>query len=101
MDLNVLIRGQSNALLFADPGGAAALEQGLEARLGVDVHMLYEWGTDSSTIHSGTAFMSWDSDGQQASLLRYVNELPADIKDNPTATVWMHNEYDQGDSGLT
>ena len=33
MDLNVLVRGQSNALLFAEHGGAAALEQGLEARL--------------------------------------------------------------------
>jgi len=103
MDLNVLVRGQSNALLFADRGGAAALERGLEARLGagVDVHMLYQWGTNTSTIHSGTAFMSWDTDGQQASMLRYVDELPADIKDNPTAVVWMHNEYDQGDSALT
>ena len=101
MDLNVLVRGQSNALLFADRGGAAALEQGLEARLGVDVHMLYQWGTDTSTIHSATAFMDWDTDGQQASLLRFVNGLPADIKDNPTATVWMHNEYDQGNNGLT
>ncbi|GAA0600081.1 hypothetical protein GCM10009416_42620 [Craurococcus roseus] len=101
MDLNVLVRGQSNALLFADRGGAAALEKGLEERLGVDVHLLAEWGTDSSTIHSGTAFMGWDTDGRQASLLRYVDELPADIKDNPTATVWMHNEYDQGDWSLT
>ena len=101
MDLNVLIRGQSNALLFADRGGAAALERGLEARLGVDVHMLYEWGTDSSTIWSGTAFMDWDTGGQQASLLRYVRGRPADIKDNPTATVWMHNEYDQGNASLT
>ncbi len=101
MDVNVLIRGQSNALLFADRGGPWALEQGLEAQLGVDVHMLYEWGTDSSTIHSGTAFMSWDTDGQQASLLNYVRELPADIKDNPTAILWMHNEYDQNDWSLT
>ncbi len=101
MDLNVLIRGQSNALLFVDRGGAAALEKGLEERLGVDVHLLAEWGSDSSTIHSGTAFMSWDTEGQQASMLRYVNELPADIKDNPTAVVWMHNEYDQGDWQLT
>jgi hypothetical protein len=101
LDLNVLVRGQSNALLFADRGGAAALEKGLEERLGVDVHILAEWGTDSSTIHSGTAFMGWDTDGRQASLLRYVDGLPADIKDNPTATVWMHNEYDQGDWSLT
>ena len=101
MDLNVLVRGQSNALLFADRGGAAALERGLEARLGVDVHLLYEWGMDTSTIHSATAFMDWDTDGQQASLLRYVRGLSADLRDNPTATVWMHNEYDQMSDGLT
>ena len=101
MDLNVLIRGQSNAQIFADWGGAYALERGLEARLGVDVHLLMEWNTDSSTIHSGTAFMSWDTDGQQASLMRYVNELSADLKDNPTATIWLHNEYDQGDWSIT
>ncbi len=99
--LNVLVRGQSNALLFADRGGAAALERGLEARLGVDVHMLYGWGTDSSTIHSATAFMAWDTGGQRASLLRYLDGLPPGLKGNPTATVWMHNEYDQQDWTLT
>jgi hypothetical protein len=77
------------------------LRKGWKTALGVDVHLLAEWGSDSSTIHSGTAFMSWDTDGQQASILRYVNELPGDIKDNPTAVVWMHNEYDQGDWTLT
>ncbi len=102
MDLNVLVRGQSNALLFADRGGAAALEQGLEVRLpGVDIHMLYRWDTDANTIFSATAFMDWDTDGEQASLLRFVNGLSADLKDNPTATLWLHNEYDQKIDGLT
>jgi hypothetical protein len=102
LDLNVLIRGQSNALLFADRGGDDALEQGLEARLpGVDVHMLSESRANANTIFSATAFMDWDTGGQQDSLLRYVNGLPADIKDNPTATLWMHNEYDQQIAGLT
>ena len=101
MDLNVLIRGQSNALLFADRGGAWALERGLEARLGVDVHLLYQWGTDTSTIWSDTAFMDWDTGGQRASLLRFVDGLPAGLKDNPTAVLWMHNEADQKNGGLT
>ena len=101
MDLNVLVRGQSNALLFAYRGGAWALEQGLEARLGVDVHLLYQAGTDASTISSGTAFMDWNKDGEEASLLRYVDGLPAALKHNPTATLWMHNEYDQGNGDLT
>ncbi len=101
MELNVLIRGQSNALLFAERGGALVLERGLQARLGVDVHVLYKWGTDASTIHSATAFTDWDTGGQQASLLRYVRELPADLKDNPTVTLWLHNEFDQKIDGLT
>lgn len=102
MDLNVLVRGQSNALRFADYGGAAALEAGLEGRLsGVDVRLLYQWDTNASTILSGTAFMDWDTDGQQASLLRFVRGLSADLKDNPTATLWLHNEFDQNNGGLT
>ena len=94
--VNILLRGQSNALHFADYGGAARLEAELEASLpGVDVHLLYAWGDDASTIHSGTAFMDWDTGGQQASLLAFVDGLSADLKDNPTATLWMHNEYEQ------
>src|SRR5215210_1960038 len=83
LDVNVLIRGQSNALMFSANGGPSALEAGLEATLGVNVNMLYQWGTDTSTIWSGTAFMDWDTDGEQASLLRYVDGLSADVKDNP------------------
>lgn len=99
--LNVLVRGQSNALLFCDRGGAAELEAGLEARLGADVHLLYRWGEADSTIHSGSAFMTWDTDGKQAGLISHVNGLPAEVQDNPTLTLWMHNEYDQGDWTLT
>jgi hypothetical protein len=38
--------------------------------------MLYQADADPGTIWSATAFMDWDTDGQQASLLRYVNGLP-------------------------
>ena len=65
MDLNVLVRGQSNAQRFVGYGGAAALEQGLEARLpGVDIHMLYQADAEPGTIWSATAFMDWDTGGQ-------------------------------------
>ncbi|WP_240048348.1 carbohydrate-binding domain-containing protein [Crenalkalicoccus roseus] len=94
--MNVLVRGQSNALLFVDRGGAHALERALEQALGVNVHLIAEWGTPTSTIHSATAFMKWDSGGQQQSLLRHIEALPAEVKANPTLTLWMHNEYDQG-----
>ncbi len=39
--------------------------------------------------------MTWDTEGQQESLLRFLEALPAAVKDNPTITLWMHNEYDQ------
>ncbi len=94
-EINVLIRGQSNAWLFADRGGADALEADLEARLGVNVNILASYGEDDATIHSATPFMTWDTEGQQESLLRFLEALPAAVKDNPTITLWMHNEYDQ------
>ena len=102
-EVNVLIRGQSNALMFAAYGGAEVLERELEAKLGGDVHVLYAWDTEDNhnTMWSGTSFMDWDTDGQQHGLLNFIADLPADVKDNPTLTVWMHNEYDQNSMDLT
>jgi hypothetical protein len=102
-EVNVLIRGQSNALLFADRGGAAVLETALEAKLGVEVNLLYAWNApdDGNTIWSATRFMDWDADGEQRGLLNFIADLPAEVKDNPTLTVWMHNEYDQQSLDLT
>jgi Ca2+-binding RTX toxin-like protein len=93
VDLNVLVRGQSNALLFVDYGGAAVMESEAERILGpgADVHVIADW---PGTIWSGTAFLDWDTDGQQADMMDYVRALPPDLKDNPTVTLWMHNEYD-------
>ncbi|MFC7694638.1 hypothetical protein ACFQY5_39170 [Paeniroseomonas aquatica] len=93
-EINVLLRGQSNAQIFAG-NGIYEVEQQLEAQLGVKVNILAEYGTDTSTIHSGTAFLDWDTDGEQASLIRYLDAKPAAVRDNPTITVWMHNEYEQ------
>ncbi len=101
-DVNILIRGQSNALLFVANGGARDLEKQLEASLpGVNVNLIQHYGDKNSTIHSGTAFLKWDTDGQQQGLLNYVRAEPAGIKDNPTVTLWMHNEYDGNTSGVT
>ena len=92
--VNLLLRGQSNAQIFAG-SGIYAVEQQLEAQFGVKVNILAEYGTDNSTIHAGTAFLDWDTDGEQASLIRYLEAQSADVRDNPTVTVWMHNEYEQ------
>ncbi|WP_052214589.1 carbohydrate-binding domain-containing protein [Belnapia sp. F-4-1] len=101
-DVNILIRGQSNALLFVANGGARDLEKQLEASLpGVNVNLIQHYGDKNSTIYSGTAFLKWDTDGQQQGLLNYVKAEPADIKNNPTVTLWMHNEYDGNTGGVT
>jgi hypothetical protein len=101
-DVNVLIRGQSNALLFVAGGGASTLEHQLEAKLGdVNVHILAQYYEDDSTIYSGTAFLDWDTDGEQQGLINFLKAQSADIKDNPTVTLWMHNEYDSNTYGVT
>jgi hypothetical protein len=105
LDLNVLLRGQSNALLFADFGGAWEMERQLEQKLGggVDIHLVYQWGDGGgrNTINSGSAFMAWDTDGKQAGFMSYLDGLPEDLQDNPTITLWMHNEDEMKNNPAT
>jgi hypothetical protein len=101
LDLNLLLRGQSNAQLFADTGGAQALTDKLEAATGYQVHLLASYGPgDNHSIYAGTEFLTEWMNGTKAgpleqSLLNYIRSQPADIKDNPTLELWMHNESDQ------
>src|SRR5215212_7086273 len=107
LDVNLLLRGQSNALLFADAGGAARLEQDLEAALpGVDVHLLYRWDDagGANSINSNSAFLTQWMSGTSAGpleqgLLNYIQGQPPGTKANPTLELWMHNEYDQNSAG--
>ena len=65
-DVNVLIRGQSNAALFTAFGAAGSLEQQLEAKVpGVDIHILAEYDTATSTMYPATGFLDWPRDGEQ------------------------------------
>lgn len=101
-DVNLLIRGQSNAILFTAFGGAGSLEQQLEARVpGTDVHILAEYDTDTSTMYSATGFLDWPRDGEQQGLLAFIANEPSDTRDNPTITLWMHNEYDGNTPDVT
>jgi len=101
-DVNVLVRGQSNALLFVANGGASTLENQLEAKLGdVNVHILAQYYEDASSIYSGTAFLNWDTDGEQQGLINFLKGQSADIRNNPTVTLWVHNEYDSNTYGVT
>ena len=103
--VNLLVRGQSNAYIFFDSGAAQLLADKISVETGLKVNLLGAIGDVSDggnyTIFSATAFTEWDTGGQQASLLRYVEELPTEVKAAPTLQLWMHNEYDQQLGNLT
>ena len=120
MELNVLLRGQSNALLFADHAGWAApvaLQREVERLLGFDgvankVKLHIQWGDSTSTIHSGTSFLKewmtkdgagqWVAGNLERSLLGYIaQDMTAAQRANPTAVFWLHSEYDSTIQGLT
>ena len=119
MQLNVLLRGQSNAQLMGDyNGGAQAMVNRVEELLGFDgvhdkVNLEYSsHGRSANTVFSGTSLLGdWlkpDGDGQgwatgklEQRLLDYVGHLPAAQKAEPTAVVWFHSEYDSRDGRLT
>ncbi len=119
MELQILVRGQSNAILFAEAdrwAGASRLTTEVQRLLGFDgvadtVKVLYSRGAgQSGTAHSGTAFLGeWMEGGPDsgwrpaplgAGLLRSAGEL-----DDPaaagTAVLWLHNEYDSRRADLT
>jgi hypothetical protein len=101
-DMNILLRGQSNALLMADRGGLARLRSNLQTATGKNIYTFASWGTTTgNTINSGSAFMDWEGNGMQTSFLQYINSLTAAQKARPTLTLWMHNEYEQKNMALT
>lgn len=122
MNLNILVRGQSNAILAMESNGwtgAGALTAEVARLLGFDgtdntVSLVYERFDESqATAFGGTALIGdwlqasngdwrqgW-SNGLAQSLLNKVNGLPGDQKDDPTATLWFHSEYDSANRSLT
>ncbi|WP_372619416.1 calcium-binding protein [Falsiroseomonas sp.] len=123
MNLNVLVRGQSNAILMMESGGwagHAALQSEVQRLLGFDgvnetVSLVYDrYDANSSTAVGGTALIGdwlqardgdwrqgWSNGAHEQALLNRVNGLPAAQKDDPTATLWMHSEYDSTNAALT
>ena len=119
MELQILIRGQSNAILFAEGNewaGISRLTAEVQRLLGFDgvsdtVSVLYAQGAEQrGTAHGGTAFLGewmqpnpgdgWQPASLGAGLLRSASEL-----DSPTATatavLWLHSEYDSRRADLT
>jgi Ca2+-binding RTX toxin-like protein len=123
MNLNVLVRGQSNAILMMESGGwagQAALQREVQRLLGFDgandtVSLIYDrYDPSSSTAVGGTALIGdwlqarngdwrqgWTPTGLEQGLFNRVDGLPATQKDDPTATLWMHSEDDSTNGALT
>ena len=117
MDLNVVVRGQSNAFLMVsadlDGVGARTMINETQRLLGFDgVNdrvLLDDWYTPGQgTVFGGTAFIGdWVSRGANGAWqpLRYEQSLLSNLSQNPPATetaiVWLHNEYDSLNPNLT
>ena len=112
MQLEILVRGQSNAVLFAEGERYAALgrlKSEVERLLGFDgvadtVRVLYARGEDArGTAHAGTAFLgdwmergadgAWSPLPKGLGLLRSAAEM-RDPAASATAVLWLHSEFD-------
>ncbi|MCB4822826.1 hypothetical protein [Roseicella aerolata] len=110
MNLNALLRGQSNAFLLGVLNGKEIVKH-TESLLGFDgvndrvtLQFAHDRGSAGNTVYSGTAFLSdwvkptadggWQVAALEQGLLNYINGLPPAQKADPTAVVWLHNEYD-------
>ncbi len=116
-----MLRGQSNSVLFDAFGGLASLQNQVENLLGFDgrtstVTLIADFGNASgvNTMNSGTAFLSdwltpkngdwtqgWQVNTLEQGLLNDIASQSAAVKASPTAVVWLHNEYDSQQVGLT
>lgn len=116
MDINLLVRGQSNAVFMMETNGGAvkdALPREVERLLGFDgvndrVRLVYESSDQASgTAYGGTALIGdwltprngdwtqgWDLAGREQALLNEIASMPAAQRDDPTAVLWLHSEFD-------
>ncbi|MBV1796319.1 hypothetical protein [Siccirubricoccus sp. G192] len=120
MELNMLLRGQSNAVLLDHFGAIHAAAREAERLLGFDgvndrINVISSHGQDSAnTINSGTALLTewlnprngdwrqgWEVGPLEAGLLETIAAQPADVRADPTGVVWLHNEYDSKQPGLS
>ena len=118
MELQILIRGQSNAILFAESESYAAigrLTSEVQRLLGFDgvadtVKVIYDRGGDQrGTAHGGTAFLgewmqagpdgAWTQTPLGAGLLRSAAELNSPAAAT-TSVLWLHSEYDSANANL-
>ena len=123
MNLNLLVRGQSNAIMLMESNGWAgygALQAEVQRLLGFDgvrdtVSIVYErYDPGTATAVGGTALVGdwlhakngdwrqgWEVGSQEQALLNRIAALDPAQRDDPTAVLWLHSEYDSANAGLT
>ncbi|WP_203076813.1 calcium-binding protein [Falsiroseomonas ponticola] len=119
MNINLLVRGQSNAILLMESNGwsgAGTITKEVERLLGFDgvkdtVTLVYDrFDANSSTAFGGTSLVGdwlrpngagWQPGSQEQALLNEIASLPATQRDDPTAVLWLHSEYDSANASLT
>jgi len=123
MNLNIVVRGQSNAIFLMELNGwagAGALTQEVSRLLGFNttgdtVSLIYDpHNTGRGTAFGATSLIGdwleprngdwrqgWVNDSLEWAILNRLNDLPASQKDDPTAIFWLHSEYDSSRSNLT
>ncbi|MCB4821869.1 hypothetical protein LHA35_09010, partial [Roseicella sp. GB24] len=117
MNLNVLLRGQSNAVILGwltDANNTKAIAAEVQRLLGFDgvtdtVTLLFEWSDPGgrNTAVGGTALIgdwltrttvdgqpSWQVNTLEKGLLDYIGALSSGQRDDPTVVLWLHSEYD-------
>ena len=126
MELNILLRGQSNSYYFDQYGGTQIVANALQYYLGFDgvtnkINIIGASTPDAQgnlTMEGGTSFLpnpqgtqSWldttmtadgvqfSNDSPENSLLAHIASLPADVRAAPTIILWMHDEGDANWAG--
>jgi len=115
VQLNILIRGQSNAVLLgtgSQGGYSALIVQAAQSLLGFDgvnqrINVVFDTTPGLATAANGTSLLrqwlspisgdwhnGWTTSTYENGLLAKVASLSAAQRAAPTAIVWLHNEAD-------
>ena len=115
IELNVLIRGQSNAVLLGSNAQgvyARTIVRTAQAMLGFDgttqrINLIFEANDSTATAFNGTSLLrqwlspangdwhnGWTASTYENGLLAKLASLSATQRAEPTATIWLHNESD-------
>ena len=121
MQLNIVLRGQSNASLLLTDGAASAIQTQVANYLGfsgtsntINLIATEYQPNGNNTINSGTSFLTqwltavngnwqngWTNKTLETGFINELNSLPAAEKAAPTAILFVHNEYDSANPLVT